>query len=204
MTISNGYATLAEFKARYYAGSSSTTDDTVVENVIEAVSRWIDHFCNRRFHTTSSDETRYFTAEFDDLLLTNDDIVSITTLATDEDGDRTYETTWAATDYDLEPFNASLDGRPYTRIAVTPNGDNAFPVDIAKGVKVLGKFGYSATPDAINEACLIQSGRIFKRKDSPFGVAGVNDFGQMQMVSALDPDVKALLMPFRKMTVGAI
>jgi len=147
LAISNGYSTLAEAKARL--GITDTVDDAVLEAVVEAVSRWIDNFCNRRFYRNSSDETRYYTARYSDLLELDDDLSSLTTLKTDDDGDRTYDETWASTDYDLLPANASLDSKPYTRIEITPQGSKSFPVNMPKGVEIVGKFGYGATaPDA--------------------------------------------------------
>ncbi len=210
MSIANGYATLAEFKARYFpSGVSDTTDDAVIEGVIEAVSRLIDNYCNRRFFVSASDETRYGTAEFAGILFC-DDLASLTSLATDDDGDRVYETTWASTDFDLMPFNAALEGKSYAYIEVTPNGNYGFPIGIAKGVKLVGKFGMvnvtasNATLDAINEACLLQVIRLFKRKDAPFGIAGGPEVGQLMTISKLDPDVLLLLQGFRKMSVGGV
>jgi len=204
MAPTNGYCTVAEVKARLWpTGLTDTTDDTVFDQVITAVSRAIDNLCNRRFFTTASDETRYYTAEFDDELAPGD-LVSLTTLATDEDGDRTYETTWSATDYDLEPFNAALDGKPYTRLRVTPNGNYVFP-STRKGVKLVGKFGYGATaPPAVKEACLLQCERVYKRRDAPFGVVGSAELGQLMVIPRLDPDVELLLRAFRKMDLGGV
>jgi hypothetical protein len=168
-----------------------------LDSVITAVSRLIDQYCGRRFYTTSSDETRYYTAVDAGLFLCPDDIVSLTMLATDGDGDRVYEDTWAATDYDLEPFNASLDSQPYVRIRVTPDGLYSFPT-IRKSIKLVGKFGYaSTTPAMIKEACLLQCERLFKRKDAPFGVLGAGGMGQAMVLSSkLDPDVELMLWPF--------
>lgn len=200
MPITNGYATLNELKARL--GISDTDADTILENVIEAVSRWIDSFTARRFYAVS--ETRYYTAEWPDLLLLGDDLLSVTTLKTDDDGDRVYETTWASTDYDLEPYNATLDGKPYTQIRITPNGRYTFP-GTRRGVEIAGSFGYAATtPDVVNEACLLQSERIYKRKDAPFGVTGAPEVGISTVIPRLDPDVRTMLEPLRKMHVGAI
>lgn len=201
MAIVNGYANLANLKARL--GITDAAEDSVLENIIEAISRSIDNYCGRRFYRNSADETRYYTAESPNILFV-DDLGTITTLKTDSDGDRTYEDTWAVTDYDLDPFNASLDGRPYTAIRITPNGTKSFPAT-RKGVEIVGKFGYAATtPDAIDEACLIQSARIYKRKEAPFGVAGASEMGTVVMIATFDPDVKLLLDPFRRVYVGAI
>ena len=145
----------------------------------------------------------YYLKTTDTEYLGTGDIISITSLQTDEDGDRAYEKTWATTDYDFLPYNASLDSKPYTELQITPNGDYAFPSG-AKSVKITGKWGYSAVPDAINEACLLQTFRLFKRKDAPFGVVGSAELGQLQVIPKLDPDVKLLLDPYRKFDVVGI
>ena len=75
-----------------------------------------------------------------------DDLLSVTTLKTDEDGDRTYEITWATTDYDLMPYNATLESQaqPYSHLQTTPDGDytvddvvaaySEFALCIARGI----------------------------------------------------------------------
>lgn len=73
-----------------------------------------------------------------------------------------------------------------------------------KGVKLVGKFGWTTAPAPVCDACLLQAIRLFKRKDAPFGVVGSADMGQMVTISKLDPDVMLLLQAFRKMTVGAV
>jgi len=193
MAIDDGYGTLQTYKDRF--GIEDTKDDTVIEAVITAVSRLIDELCWTRFYTTSSDETRYFTASHGDYLMAELPIVSITTLKTDRDGDRTYETTWATSDYDLMPFNATLDGKPYEWIQVTPNGDYSFP-KTAKGVEIAGKFGWSSAPTPIVEACYLGAHRLMKRLDTPLGVSAAAALGQLQVkVQSLrtDPDFLELV-----------
>lgn len=201
MTISNGYCTLAELKARLGIDSGDLTDDAVLEAVIEGVSRFIDDICGRRFYTTTSDETRYYSAE-DGSVLDVDDLASLTTLATDHDGDGVYETTWDSDDYVLEPYNAALDGRPYTRIRVAPGGRYGFPTT-RRGVKIVGKFGWSTVPKPVCEAAILLSARLFKRKDAVFGVTGSAEMGQMMVIPKLDPDVAMLLMGVRRADVLA-
>jgi hypothetical protein len=201
MTITNGYCALTDIKPRLGIATADTTDDTILEQVITAVSRLIDERTGRHFYTSASDETRYFAAEFENLLYPGD-VISITGLYTD-DGNRTYTTTWAATDYDLRPDNASLDSKPYNAIATTPLGNKAFPVGLAKGVKIVGKFGWTAAPSGIKEVCILQSTRVFKRKDTPYGIAGSAELGQLT-IPKLDADVELLLRPFKFMEMGAI
>ena len=206
MTITNGYCTLQELRQRLQFASTDTTDDSMLETIVTGVSRLIDNYTGRRFHSTAADETRYYTAEFADLFLCPDDIISITTLATDSDGDRTYEHTWTATThYELEPANAALDGAPYTRIAAAPRSFYLFPAGMARGVKIVGKFGYAAViPTAVREACLLQCERLYKRKDAIFGVLGSAEMGQMMVIPKLDPDVQLLLSGYQRVRVGGV
>lgn len=172
MAIVNGYTDLATLKARL--GIGDTKDDATLEAIIAAVSRWIDEYCGTRFYTTDADETRYYTASRADRLLLPFDLLSVTSLATD-DGTRAYATVWGASDYDLEPADAPLDGKPYWEIVVAPQGNHAFPVGVPRGVRVTGKFGYCTAanrPAAITEACLLRCMQIFALKAAPFGQVG--------------------------------
>jgi hypothetical protein len=187
------------------AGSSVTIvditnidNDVMIESMVEAVSRAIDAHCKRRFYVVAG-ETRYFQALRPDFCPI-DDLSAITSLATDQDGDRTYETTWSASDYDLEPANAAAEGRPWMRVRPTPRGSYDFPSH-AKGVKIVGSFGYASTaPPEVKEACLLQVARLYLREKAPFGVTGSADLGQLQVIPTLDPDVKLLLKGMRRLS----
>jgi hypothetical protein len=194
MTIVNGYCTLVEVKASVTIDTSDVVDDVALEKCIEGASRNIDRYCRRRFFVNSVDETRYYTPTNPNLVLI-DDLVSITTLKTDDAGTRAYSTTWATTDYDLFPVNAALDGWPYQSIQTTPNGSYRFYPRYPKSVQVVGKFGFSAVPADVHQACMIQAARYFKRKDVVFGIAGVGGMGQLRALDQLDPDVQQLLAP---------
>lgn len=202
MSISNGYTTLAALKAR--ASIEDTRDDLTLETIITAVSRMIDNYCGRRFYAAT--ETRYYTAR-DPYCLLVDDLLSVSALVTDEDGDRTYETTWASTDYDLYPDNAALEAQPepFWKILVAPEGNYTFPVGVRRGVKVTGSWGFaSSTPPVVGEACLLQAARIFARREAPMGVLGAGEAGGTVRIawSGLDPDVRRLLDPLRRLSVG--
>jgi hypothetical protein len=195
VAIVNGYATLAEVKARLDIPTATTTYDTVLENVVEAASRWIDAWVSRTFYATTA--TRYFTPDTYTTLFLRDDLQSVTSIKTESSssgGTRTYGYTWSATDYDLEPY----DGPPYTRIVMNPTGLYSFPLT-TKSVEVVGTWGYCATgshPDAINEACLRQASRYFERNKSPLGQVGGDATGFVARIQDADPDVTALLRSF--------
>jgi hypothetical protein len=208
MSVSNGYATLAELRAKLAFGTSNTASDTQLEQLVEASSRWIDRYCNRRFYGVA--ETRYYTAE-DGYEIQVDDLTSVSALKTDDNGDGTFETTWTTAAYNLkygDNYNAALDGKPYTQIEATESGNLTFPVAIRKGVLVSGVFGYVAStnstsgcPDPIHDAALLLAERIYKRKDAPLGIAGPLALGQQPVritSMAADPDISALLGPYRR------
>src|SRR3990167_8438756 len=172
-----------------------TSKDSIIERVVTAVSRSIDKHCRRWFYGISG--TRYYTP-VDYRKLDIDDLGTSgsLTITTDEDGDRTYETSWAATDFDLWPYNAA----PYMEVHVTPQGNNAWPVKVAKSVKIAGVFGYqsgtsASAPTDVKKACLIQAQRLYDRVNSPYGVAGNAAMGQLLQIAEVDPDVKLILEP---------
>ena len=172
------------------------SDQVVMEQVIEGVSRWIEAYCGRRFYPTT--ETRYYTAMFGDELFV-EDLISLTSLQTDEGGDRTYEYTWAATDYDLLPDDAALTLELHGDLH-DAGGELQLPGRDPEGREDRGELGLrNAGPGAGAEACLIQAARVFKRKDAPFGVTGIADLGELRMISELDPDVEAMLAPLRRL-----
>lgn len=199
MTITNGYLTLAEIKVAL-GGVTGSGLDADLERAIEAASRSIDEYTRRRFWQDSTEAERFYTAD-DDGKLVVDDISTTTNLVvkTDAAGDGTYETTWTrGTDFRVTPINAAADGEPWTVIErITVGGRYAFP-SADYGVSVTAKFGWAAVPTAIEQACLIEALRLFKRKDSPFGVAGSTEFGAVRLLNKMDPDAEKLIKPFRR------
>ena len=202
MAITNGYCSLADVKSALRI--TDAVDDSLIELSIEAASREIDGYCQRAFYPTTG--TRVFNST-DSLLCETDDIISVTTLKTSSDG-VSYNDTWTVADYQLEPLNGVSAGlaQPYTRIRAI--GALVFPIWSVTGtytnfagVQIAGVFGWAAAPTSVKQACILLAMRQFKRYDSPLGVAGFGDIGVMR-VGRVDPDVEALLMPFKKV-IGA-
>ncbi len=158
MTITNGYATLDEYKSWITMRGGSTSadelDDTVIEYHIEAASRYIDRETGTRFFADSSDATRYYTPT-DSYLLDIDPLsASPTSVSIDDAGVRSYTALTEDTDFEVMPYNASEEGQPYTQLAIiTALSGNTWPL-FTKAVKVIGKFGYPSVPDDIREATL--------------------------------------------------
>jgi hypothetical protein len=194
--IVNGYCTLNQFKQRFMPETKADASrDADLELIIQAVSRKIDQSCGRVFYESSSaaDTVRYFTAQHPHRCYI-DDVHTITTLKTDDDGDGIAETTWSATaDYWAMPRNTPFGAWPYMWLQVMPEGSYTFPAGLVNGVEVTGAFGWAAVPDEIREACLLQSNRIWQRRAAPFGVLGANEFGAPVVINKLDPDIQGLL-----------
>jgi hypothetical protein len=195
MAITNGYATLIDVKNALRI--TDALDDSLLETAIESASRMIDSYTARTFSNAGT-AVRDFAAT-DDLTCIIDDAISVTSVqSTDEIGG--VYTTWDVTDYQLEPLNSRSDGlyMPYTGIRAV--NDYAFPVvDHQALVRVTAVWGWASVPTAIKQATIIQSSRLFKRLDSPLGVLGMGDMGQIRVSRYLDPDVEQLAMPFRIM-----
>ena len=140
------YASIADIKG--VLGITATTDDTTIRKIAESASRSIDNYCNRIFVTQTA--TKYFDGA---TVLWLPDLLSITTLKTDEDGNATFENTLATTDYLTyrTGLEDSLNTFPITRVEISENSDySSFASGIRKGVEIVGIWGYgdgiSATP----------------------------------------------------------
>ena len=202
MAITNGYATLNEVKAA--ARITDSVDDSLLEMAIESSSRLIDGYCERSFYTSGT-ATRYFVPRSSYVCDVDDLAGTAITVAVSEAVDGNYNLTLdTATDLQLEPLNRSASGVafPVTRLRMI--GDYVFPYNELgeASVRVTGVYGFgTAVPMAVRQACVLMSLRQFKRYDSPLGVAGFGDMGALR-VSRVDPDIQALLQPYRKNATG--
>ena len=191
------YATLAEFKSAI--GITDSTDDTPLQSVLDATDALIDNYTDRKQGFGTATETRYYNADTYQYVLV-DDLVSVTTLTTDDNGDGTYPTTWVAgTDYNLAPGNAALDGWPYTELDVSVTYPKNFPKGVYRGVKVTGVFGWPTVPNAVKQAAIIQASAVWSSRTSPFGVIGSADLGGiLRQTRALHPEAQVLLDAYRR------
>jgi hypothetical protein len=208
MPITNGYATRNQVKAALRIGTADTLDDDLIDNCVGAASRLIDGYCNRRFWQTGTAEARIFQAE-DSFYCSIDDIAGTAlTLKSSTQADGTFDLTWSRSDYQLEPLNGNLDGLTWSYDKIRAVGDYLFPtVNANYGeqalVQVTAVFGWPSVPEPVTQATIIQASRIFKRYDSPLGVAGFGDLGAIRVSRYLDPDMAQLVEPYRRMRIFA-
>jgi hypothetical protein len=208
VTITNGYATAAEL--REHMGDTSTTlPNALVERAINATSRAIDKHCGyplRKFWLDSSATAKVYRPD-DPYEAWVHDIGSTSGLIvkTDTTGDGSYATTWDSADYQLEPLNADTVDAAYAWWRITAVDEKTFPVSRYRPtLQVTAKWGWSAVPDEVNEACLLKAASLFERRNSPQGVAGFGDFGVVRISRYGDPDVIDLLKHFTREGLVAI
>jgi hypothetical protein len=184
------YATLQELKQ--YLAIGDAANDVDLERALDAGSRKIDGECGRTFGLLTA-QTRLYYPESAWVVRTPD-LVAVTTLKTDPDGDQTFDTTLTVADYELWPLN---EGR-YQEIRIRPSSDDSFTP--GRYVQVVGSFGCvvdGGLPVEVRQAALILASRYYKRAEAPFGVLQNTDLGQYTRLSTNDPDVVALLAPWK-------
>ena len=122
--------------------AAGSGDDDEMFQLLLAVSDWVDHFCNRYFYSRTQ------TLEFDgsgSTRLLIPDLVSLTSLKEDTTDDQTFNETWAAADYWLEPYNAEPEqhwGEPHTSIRVRQQGAKAAFSSGEQHFQIAGVWGY--------------------------------------------------------------
>jgi hypothetical protein len=202
VSVTNGYATLAQVKQAARMSTVLTDDDSLVEMSIETASRMIDGYCERRFWTNGT-ETRTY-ATLDPRVLRVDDIAGTAiTLKTSSSVDGIYDITWAASDFDTEPYNRISAGLASPVTSLRAVGDYAFTRSAEPCAEVTAVFGFgTAVPTQVTHATVLLALRQFKRYDSPTGIIGFGDMGAIRVSSRMDPDVAAILQPFRRAPIG--
>lgn len=197
MAWTTAYATATEYRNRI--AKSITTDDPAIDAGLTAISRMLEEELGGRglprVFNQSVSEARYFDAgtpiSDDDprskYLVTPrtygtasgvaiDDLVTLTEVASDVDGNGTWETVAAASDTYLRPYNAAIYGKPYTRLLLAPLSSVTIG-GFAKAVRVTGVWGWPSVPTPIKEAT-IQLAAIL-RIETPRAQATVSELGQL-------------------------
>lgn len=191
---------VGQLKAYLRVPADDVLDDSELEFAAIAASRAIDRATRRQFGKTSL-EARYFTPEWDAASLRY--VVRVDDIAETGEGflievdtaeDQTYAT--VVTSFQKLPLNAAATSRPWERITLPAS----VAVPLVEGsVKVTAVFGWDSVPATVKQACMVQAARFYKRRESPFGVAGSPEFGsEVQLRDRVDVDVAVMLRPYRR------
>ena len=119
-------------------------DDNELFQLLLAVSDWVDHYCNRHFYPRT--DTMVFDGKGTAQLLVPD-LISVTSLKEDTNGDLTFNETWATSDYWLQPYNASPSqhwGSPFTAVKVRSEGNKSGGFTAGeRNIQIDGNWGYA-------------------------------------------------------------
>lgn len=193
----------SDLKTHLNIGVSDSVDDTSIGVAVNAANQAVVRWCGRSFDATSSgsESARVYRPRTPTLTIT-DDFWTTTNLAVklDEGADGTYESTLTLnTDFIVEPLNGMEDGIevPYRRVVGLSMLFD--PAQTVPHVQVTAAWGWESVPDDVTLATLIKAARLFKRRTSPEGVlGGFQDYGAVRVSNREDPDVVALLAPYRR------
>jgi hypothetical protein len=200
MTWAPDYCTVAEFKDFVRIPQDDDQDDALIAVDITAASRAVDRAANRQFGSSETPQDRFYTAVWDRKAnrwgVDIDDVQDVTGLTVHFDtGDDGLYADMVET-VAMQPVNAAANGRPFTRILLHP--DSSMHLNgHADAVEVHGIFGWTAVPDGIKAATMLQTNRLKMRRDSPFGIAGSPEIGsELRLLARLDADVDVLVRAY--------
>ncbi|MFG2056686.1 phage gp6-like head-tail connector protein [Micromonospora sp. NPDC048930] len=188
-----GYTTLELLRRQLKIKAGDTSEDDAITQAIEAASRSIDDMPPGRPAgafappTAASVRTlrtrgRLVREGCDWLLL----LGSTHEIATEQDlvvEVRSGDSWQPVTGWEVEPPDP---GEPITVLRAS-----CWPRD--ETLRITARYGWPALPSTIAQAALIQALRLYKRRDTPEGVAGSAEWGGVIRMARLDPDVAALV-----------
>jgi hypothetical protein len=183
------YLTLAEAKA--YLRAVDTIDDTEISGWITAASRAIDRRCNRQFGQLAAPAARVYrrpavwNSEVCMWVIDIDDTQDLT-------GTTVNGVAYASQRGVMLPDNAPADGMPWKALGF-PDQPTPSYVGAPVATTIVNRWGWTSFPAQVPAACKLQLSRWMSRRDTPQGIAGSPETGQLRLLARLDPDVATTL-----------
>ena len=201
MSLTNALIRVEDVTARL--GITDDDDSTTLEPAIQAASDAIYIACGQQFWKTTTASARIYTpttqtyARVDPFHTTTDLVVK-----TDDDDDGVYETTWAASGYELDVFGGGMSNMMTAPYDLIRGVGQIFPVggQRRRSLQVTAQWGWLAIPTPVVEAGKILAVDLWKRKDVAFGIAtSTVEFGGLRISRDLMTQVASLIGPYRRM-----
>jgi hypothetical protein len=201
VAVTDAYATAAEYRTGITPPKTDTGSDGEILIDLTAVTRWTEQQLGRFFTKDASAVARdfvvpasgpiyaeaenpwKFAGKASSILHLDTDLVSVSSIVTDDNGDGTPETTWLTTDYTLLPTNSDKgpEPRPYSAIAATSYGAQ-YGWPTGRLVRVTGVWGWPAIPVPVKRAVINMTAIL--RIESPRATQTINDAGDVLGMSA--------------------
>lgn len=205
MALGDPYITRDELKSLLDIPATDTKDNVKADHAVGAASREIDKFCGRQFNLATEASPRVYrptsrhVADVDDFHTADGLVIEV-----DHGDTGTFDVTWTAADYQLEPLNGVVDGEigwPYSQIVAMRGQWFPYHHSGRASVRVTPRaWGWAAIPQTVTQACRILAVETFKlTPDAPFGVAGFGDFGVVRVRD--NPIANRMLRPYRRHAV---
>jgi len=156
--ITNGYCTLAQYKAYQRISTTDASDDTFIEGAIETASRYIDSQCGQAFYATSA--SRYFDTPTnrERRILFDTPLASLTTVT---NGDGSVIT---STDYYLLPTNDYPKYAIALRDTSSVNWTLSTTSNTQEAITITGTWGSPTVPQDIYLATLEMTKAFYSRR----------------------------------------
>lgn len=186
MAIGDNYISDSDIKMWMNLQEGNPQTDALTLEIATSISRDIEDHCHRQFNDAGAVSARVYEPNdrhhvIVDDFWTADGLI----IQTDNDGDGVFETTWAATDYELRPLNGIRNGRPgwpYWMICRRQGSTQRFYESLSANVQVTAQWGWQSVPDNVIQAAKMLAADTFQMKDNRFGVAGSDQFGTIVKV----------------------
>ena len=189
------YVSVEEIRDEHQSGAlTSATYDTIYAAVADAVSEAIDEHCFRTFTVPTSATARTYHPTRDLCMVDElDDIANTTSLAVAVDLADSGTYTSLSSSY----WFAEVDNRSGRVLGIRSTSTFPWSVTGRRTLQVTARYGWPAVPGPVERAALIWALRLLNRRQTPTGIMGFGEFGGVRL-STIDPDVRALLSPFRR------
>lgn len=219
------YCTAAELRTQIEkTGTTGSGTDAALSLIIEAASRTIDQYTNRKdgFVASAVATARYYTGMGHPYLMI-DECCAISEVAVKDSGTDTTYTVWAATDWQAAhggPDDPDWNTLPYNLLVVLPTGSYAIftsgefvtkrgfrpTSDTIRGIptaKVTAQWGYALhAPASIKEACIALSARWYKQGQGAWADTLVSpELGQL-IYRRENLDIRMMLDRYVKPAIG--
>jgi hypothetical protein len=185
MALGDPYVELARLKDYLKFKPDNEAQDDNLMDAINAASGEIEKHCNRQFNKADEATARVYEPD-DEYTVAVDDFWSTDGLKVevDSNGDGTFVYEVPSSDYEVYPRNGVVDGQPGWPYYEIQFVNSVLPIYSRRRgvVRVTAKWGWTAVPEAVRQACVIIAAETFQLKDAPFGTAGMDQFGNIYHV----------------------
>lgn len=200
-SASRMYIELEQLKSTLHL-SGETYADLDIRRAIGAACRAFDNATGRRYYLDAdAAQVRTYTPQSGRITMI-DDLVTMTSVKIDRNGDGIYEETWTlGTEYVLEPSNGPADGKPYEHLHCRRWANRYFPTDVELSVQVTAKFGWPSIPDDVEAAVTILATKMLRRmREAPFGIVAISGMDQVALrsIARSDPDVAPIVAAYSR------